>query len=169
MINDPIMKTKPIRFRFRNEYSSTTTALRGFMALTAANLPIRTFLNSHLYFRALTGKLGAQITIATSNPPWIRNNSTKADQVSRLYFKVMSFTSFVEQFYNYYYYYYYYYLLQLRCCPVTVHAIKVQIQGIIVSLIATIIHNENNALCSHRVQTCPMNLVTNKDCFPKQQ
>ena len=50
VINDPIMKTKPIRFRFRNEYSSTPTALRGFMALTAANLPIRTFLNSHLVF-----------------------------------------------------------------------------------------------------------------------
>ena len=49
------------------------------------------------------------------------------------------------------------------------YAIKLNIQGIIVSLIAAIIHNENNALCSHSVQTSPMKLVTNTDCSPKQQ
>ena len=59
----------------------------------------------------------------------------------------MNFTQFVGQFY----------------------APKLHIQGIIVSLSAAIIHNENNALCSHSVQTSPMNLVTNTDCFTKQQ
>jgi len=48
------------------------------------------------------------------------------------------------------------------------YAIKLHIQGIIVSLNAVIIHNDNNALCSHSVQTSPMNLDTNTVCFPKQ-
>ena len=46
----------------------------------------------------------------------------------------------------------------------------VHVQRIIVSiyLYAAIIHNDNNALCSHSVQTSPVTLVTNTDCSPKQ-
>ena len=136
MINDPITKTKLIWFRFRNEYSSTQTPYVASWRWQAQMYLLVHFIIRILYFRALTGTFGAQITIATSIPPWIRNNSTKDNQIPGWYF-----TPFVEQFY----------------------AIKLQIQGIIDGLSAAIIHNENNALCSHSVQTSPMNLFTNSN------